>query len=318
MVNPEILIVGLIFICILLTGLGIYLYTEQYRERRTLVKRIQNAGDGPGREEREIVEEMKRHWLGFFTSLGHLVKPKNDREISGSRKEFLMAGYRGENAPVIFWGAKVLLAILTAVVFISIRLLISKPMPPLYLTLLIVLFALASFHLPNLWLQMKIAKRKEIIRAGLPDALDLMVVCVVAGNGLDAAINRVTQEMGLSNKPVSQEFELLNLELRAGKSRQDALRNLALRTDLEDVSSLVTLLIQTEKFGTSIAQALRIHSDSMRTKRFQRAEELAAKLPVKLIFPLILFILPSLFIVILGPAAITIFRTLLPGLRGGS
>ncbi len=317
MINPDILIIGLIFICILLTGLGIYLYTEQRRERRTLVERIQRTGDGADPEERNILEEMKSHWLGFFTSLGRLVKPKNDREISGSRKEFLMAGYREENAPVIFWGAKVLLAILTAVIFISIRLLIAKPMPSLYLTLLTVIFALASFHLPNLWLRIKIAKRKEMIRAGLPDALDLMVVCVVAGSGLDAAINRVAQEMGLSNKPVSQEFELLSLELRAGKSRQDALRNLALRTDLEDVSSLATLLIQTEKFGTSIAQALRVHSDSMRTKRFQLAEEVAAKLPVKLIFPLILFILPSLFVVILGPAAITIFRTILPGLRGG-
>jgi len=281
------------------------------------VKRIQMTGDGAESEERSILKEMKRRWLIFFTSLGHLVKPKNDSEISGSRKEFLMAGYREENAPVIFWAAKVLLAVFAAVIFISFRLLVAKPMPSLYLTLLTVLFALASFHLPNLWLRMKIAGRKEMIREGLPDALDLMVVCVVAGNGLDAAINRVAEEMELSNKSVSQEFKLLSLELRAGKSRQDALRNLALRTDLDEVSSLATLLIQTEKFGTSIAQALRVHSDSMRTKRFQRAEEVAAKLPVKLIFPLVLFILPSLFAVILGPAAITIFRTLLPGLRGG-
>ena len=317
MVNPELIIIGLIFICISLTGVGIYLYIEQREERRTLVERIQRTGEGANREERSVLEDMKGHWLGFFTSLGRLVKPKNDSEISGSPKEFLMAGYRGENAPFIFWGAKVLLAIFTAVIFISIRLLIVKPIPSLYLTLLTVLFALASFHLPNLWLRMKIAKRKELIRAGLPDALDLMVVCVVAGTGLDAAINRVAEEMKLSNKPVSEEFEFLSLELRAGKSRQDALRNLAVRTDLEDVSSLVTLLIQTEKFGTSIAQALRIHSDSMRTRRFQGAEEMAAKLPVKLVFPLILFILPSLFVVILGPAAITIFRTLLPGLRGG-
>jgi len=164
---------------------------------------------------------------------------------------------------------------------------------------------------------MKANQRKEWIRAGLPDALDLMVVCVVAGTGLDAAINRVAEEMELSNQPLSQEFKTLGLELRAGKSRQDALRNLAFRTDLEEVSSLVTLLIQTEKFGTSIAQALRVHSEAMRTRRFQKAEEIAAKLPIKLVFPLILFILPSLFVVILGPAAITIFRTLLSGLRGG-
>ncbi len=317
MIHPEILIVGLIFICVLLIGAGISFYAEQRRERRTLVKRIQGTGEEADPGKGSVWEEMKSHWLGLFTSLGLLVKPKNDMDISGSRREFLMAGYREENAPVIFWGAKVLLAVLTAVIFISMKLLIVKPMPSLSFTLLTVVFALGSFHLPNLWLRMKIAERKEMIRAGLPDALDLMVVCVVAGSGLDAAINRVAQEMGLSNKAVSQEFELLSLELRAGKSRQDALKNLALRTDLEDVSSLVTLLIQTEKFGTSIAQALRIHSDSMRTKRFQKAEEVAAKLPVKLIFPLILFILPSLFVVVLGPAAITIFRTLLPGLRGG-
>jgi tight adherence protein C len=317
MMNPEILIAGLIFICIFFIGIGFHLYAKQHSERKTLVERIQGTGEDPGLKKRNIREEMKRHWLGLFTSLGHLVKPKNEKEISRSRKEFLIAGYRGETVPLIFWGVKVLLAALTAVMFISFRLLIAKPIPSLYLTSLTVLLALASFHLPNLWLRMKIAKRKDMIRKGLPDALDLMGVSVVAGSGLDAAINRVAEEMGLSNKPVGQEFELLGLELRAGKSRQDALRNLALRTDLEDVSSLVTLLIQTEKFGTSISQALRIHSDSMRTKRFQRAEEVAAKLPVKLIFPLVLFILPSLFVVIVGPAAITIFRTLLPGIRGG-
>jgi tight adherence protein C len=317
MLNPEIIIVSLTFACILLIGIGVHLYVEKHRERRTLVNRIQRTVEDTGLSKRDILAELKGRWLRFFASLGHLVKPKNGKEISRSRKEFLMAGYRGENVLLIFWGVKVFLAALTVMVFISIRLLISKPLPSLYLTLLTVLLALASFHFPNLWLRMKIANRKDMIRVGLPDALDLMVVSVVAGTGLDAAINHVAEEIGLSNKPVGQEFELLGLELRAGKSRQDALRNLAFRTDLEDVRSLVTLLIQTEKFGTSIAQALRIHSDSMRTKQFQKAEEVAAKLPVKLIFPLILFILPSLFVVVLGPAAITIFRTLLPGLRGG-
>jgi tight adherence protein C len=316
MSNSESLIAGLTFLCLLLTGVGVILYAERRKERRTLVKRIQNASSESTPDKTGVWAEMKKHWLEFFASLGHLVKPKDEKEISRVQKEFLMAGFRGENVPLVFWGTKVLLAVLTAVVFISIRLSILKPIPSFSVTLLTVVFALISFHLPNLWLKMKIAQRKETIRAGLPDALDLMVVCVVAGNGLDAAINRVAQEMELSNKPLSDEFNFLNLELRAGKSRQDALRNLAIRTDLEDVSSLVTLLIQTEKFGTSIAQALRVHSDSMRTQRFQRAEEVAAKLPVKLIFPLILFILPSLFVVILGPAAITIFRTLLPGLGG--
>jgi len=141
-------------------------------------------------------------------------------------------------------------------------------------------------------------------------------VCAEAGIGLDAAINRVGEEIKLSNKPLSEEFKLMSLELRAGKPRREALKDLAMRTDLEDVNSLASLLIQTEKFGTNIAQALRVHSDSMRVKRFQRAEEVAAKLPVKLLFPLIFFIFPSLFVAILGPAAIRIFRTLLPTLGG--
>ena len=316
MVDLGIMITFLVFVSVLLFGVGFYLYAERLRERSKFLRRIQYVGTDPLLQKGSAFEEMKKQWLGFMISLGNVVKPKNEQEISYLRKIFLRAGYRGENASIIFWGVKALLAVLAALLFLSIRLLVAKHMPSFYLTLLTVLVALISFHLPNLWLRMKIGTRKETIRAGLPDALDLMVVCVEAGGGLDAAINRVAEEMKLSNRPISEEFKLLGLELRAGKSRQDALRNLALRTDLEDVGSLVTLLVQTERFGTSIAQALRIHSDFMRTSRFQKAEEVAAKLPVKLMFPLILFILPSLFVVILGPAAITIFRTLLPRLGG--
>ena len=152
---------------------------------------------------------------------------------------------------------------------------------------------------------------KKRLAKGFPDALDLMVVCVEAGMGLDAAINRVGEELGLSHPELSRELNHLNLELRAGKSRQTALRNLANRVDMEDVNSLVTLLIQTDRFGTSVAQALRVFSDSFRTARYQRAEEIAAKIGTKLIFPLVLFIFPSLFVVTLGPALIMAYRTLL-------
>ncbi len=145
---------------------------------------------------------------------------------------------------------------------------------------------------------------------GFPDALDLLAVCVEAGMGLDAAIKRVGEEMRLSNKVLSDEFGLLNLEMRAGKERKEAMRSMADRIDLEDVSSWVSLLIQTDKLGTSISQALRIQSDSLRTKRSQRLEEMAAKIPVKLLFPTIFCIFPSLFLVILGPAVIRILRML--------
>jgi tight adherence protein C len=175
-----------------------------------------------------------------------------------------------------------------------------------------ILGALIGFYLPNLWLRAKTSARQEKILEGFPDALDLMVVCVESGMGLDATINRVGEEMKLRNPTLSDEFRLMSLELRAGKLRRDAMRNLAARTGLDDVKSLMTLLTQTDKFGTSVAQALRVHSDSMRTRRYQRAEEMAAKLPVKLVFPLVLFIFPAMFVVIVGPAAIKIMRHLLP------
>jgi tight adherence protein C len=249
--------------------------------------------------------------------MGTILKPKKEEELSHLRKTFLKAGYRGEDATLFFFGIKAFLAILFFVAFFLMKLYVFKTMKPFYFMFFSVLSLLIGLYLPNLWLKLKIASRKEKIQQGLPDALDLMVVCVEAGTGLDAAINRVGEEMKLSNKVLSEEFRLLNLELRAGKQRHDALRNLALRTDLEDVSSLVTLLIQTERFGTSIGQALRVHADSMRTRRYQRAEEIAQKMPVKLIFPLVLFIFPALLVVVLGPAIISIFRALLPSMAGG-
>jgi tight adherence protein C len=182
---------------------------------------------------------------------------------------------------------------------------------PMFLTVALVIgFSVAGSYLPNLWLSLKTSRRKEAILRGFPDALDLLVICVEAGMGLDAAIKRVGEEMRLSNKVLSDEFGLLNLEIRAGKDRKEALRSMADRINLEDVSSFVSLLIQTDRLGTSVSQAVRIQSDSSRTKRSQKLEEMAAKIPVKLLFPTIFCIFPSLFVVILGPAVIRIFKVL--------
>jgi tight adherence protein C len=159
-------------------------------------------------------------------------------------------------------------------------------------------------------LRQKTEKRREKILNALPDALDLLVVCVEAGMGLDSAISRVANDSKDGSPELSDELHFMTLELRAGKSRRDALKNLSLRTNLDEVKSLVTLLIETEKFGTSMAEALRVYSDSYRIQRQQRAEEVAAKLPVKLLIPLGLFIFPALFVVILGPAFISIYRAL--------
>src|SRR4030043_435065 len=317
MISPEFFISILVFISIALFGLGIYLYSGYRAERRELVKRIKQIDEGMRPEEKtRFFDTFKNHWSGFIGSMGTILKPKKEEELSHLRKTFLKAGYRGEEATLFFFGIKAFLAILFFVAFFFMKLYVFKTMKPLHFMFFSILSLLIGLYLPNLWLKLKIASRKEKIQQGLPDALDLMVVCVEAGTGLDAAINRVGEEMKLTNKVLSEEFRLMNLELRAGKQRHDDLRNLALRTDLEDVSSLVTLLIQTERFGTSIAQALRIHSDSMRVRGYQKAEEIATKLPAKLIFPLILFIFPALLLVILGPAFIGIFRLLFPTLVG--
>jgi tight adherence protein C len=314
----EGLISILIFAAVMFLVLGIF-YNVEYRQGHwRLIGRIKQQMGGEIRpaEKPNDLSVIKNHLLRIVGSLGKRIMPKSEGELSHLRKTFLKAGYRRENTPVIFFGIKAFLAILLPVIFFFIKTSFMKTMTSLNFMLFAVMLALIGFYLPDLWLRLRIARRKEEITKGFPDALDLMVVCVEAGTGLDAAINRVGEEMRLSNKVLSEEFRLLSLELRAGKPRGEALRNLALRTDIEDVNSLMTLLIQTEKFGTSIAQALRVYSDSMRTKRQQKAEELAAKLPVKLVFPLVLFIFPSLFVVIVGPAVIRIVRMLFPILRG--
>ncbi len=197
------------------------------------------------------------------------------------------------------------------ILFFLLRITVFKVVQPNVTMLICIILAIAGFYLPDLFLQIKTSRRKDKISRGIPDALDILVVCVEAGMGLDAAMNRVADEIKLNNKPLSEELKLYNLELRAGKSRQDALRNLGLRIDIEDIKNFATLLIQTDKFGTSIAQALRTYSDTFRTKRYMKAEEIAAKLPVKLMVPLILFVFPSLLVVLMGPAAIRIYHTLI-------
>jgi tight adherence protein C len=317
MVGFEILISFLVFIAVVLFSLGIFFYADYQKERWKISKRIkQMTGIIKSEEFTDVFYKIKDKLVKFVGSLGKLVKPRSEGESSTLRKSLLRAGYRRETASVIFFGIKAFLGILFFGFSFLMKLWIIKNISSFHFMLLCIILGVLGFYLPNLWLKMKIARREEKIIEGFPDALDLMVVCVEAGTGLDAAINRVGEEMKLSNKILSEEFKLLSLELRAGKQRRDALKNLATRTDLEDVSSLVTLLIQTDRFGTSIAQALRVHSDSMRTKRYQKAEELATKLPVKMVFPLIVFIFPSIFVTVMGPAIIQIFRMLLPRLAG--
>jgi tight adherence protein C len=221
----------------------------------------------------------------------------------------IQAGYRDPQHVSIFFGTRVLFALigLVAVVaftgFDSLLLLVGIPA--------------LGFFIPRFFLKRMMRQRQMRIRLGLPDALDLTVICVEAGLALDQALMRVGEDLRYAHPELSAEFHLFNLETRAGKPRVEALRNLAARTGVDDVRALVGTLVQTDRFGTSVAQALRVHSDSLRTERRQRAEEQAAKTTVKMIIPLVLFVLPSLIFVTVGPAIIQLMRVLRPMGGGG-
>ncbi len=247
-----------------------------------------------------------------------LSTPKEGWESSTFRARFMQAGLRGAGWPVIFFGAKTFLTLAlpatllllggVATVSASLTSAVSSLLP----------LATLGYYIPNLALAMLSHRRRREIREALPDAVDLMTVCVEAGLGLDAAMNRSGEEMTLRSQALADEFNLVALERRVGSTRENALRNLVLRTGVEDVATFVTILLQTEHFGTNVADSLRILSETVREQRKTRAEETAAKIPLKLLFPLIFFMFPSLFLVLLGPAMISVYRVLLPTLSGGN
>ena len=317
--NLPIIAAAIVFLCFILILLGFVLYIRQGAKKEAMIRKIRQTGATETTTEYAPIVKtdswFQHRILGFFSQLGKHV-PAGDKVVDYDklRPMFLKAGIRRPNAPNIFWGSKIFFSVFLPIAILVIEAVLPGQIFPMTnLVLLLAILAILGFYLPNLWILFKSARRKEFIVNGFPDALDLMVVCVEAGMGLDSAITRVAREIGLSNKVLSDELNIYNLEMRSGKSRKDALKNLALRTDVPEVNNLTTLLIQTDKFGTSIGQALKVYSDTMRTQRFQRAEERAAKIPIKLIFPLILFIFPALFVVILGPAALNIYRVLIKG-----
>jgi tight adherence protein C len=256
-----------------------------------------------------------QRWMARVVSLtrplAKLSVPEDGWEESPVRIRFINAGWRKSTAPALFYAAKTGLTLLLPILM---YLLLRHGDHNLFLWL--VAAAAAGYYLPDLWLKHCLKERQREVFETFPDALDLMTVCVEAGLAMDAALARVAQEIGLKSMVLAEELQLVTLELRAGSAKDKALRNLALRTGVEDVDALVTLLIQAERFGTSIAASLRVQSDQLRTKRRQRAEETAAKIALKLLFPLIFFIFPSLMVVLMGPAILQIYRVLLPAMRG--
>lgn len=248
-------------------------------------------------------------------ALASPLKPKTEEEANKLKMKLSYAGFRSEGAPAIFQASK-FLGLLIGLFIGGGGSILAYGFSQGAL-IRVVLIAGFAFYLPELVVMYLAKKRKESIFLGLPDALDLMVVCVEAGLGLDQAMRKVAEEMKKSYRNIATEFALCNMQLQMGRGRTQVLQELGARSGVEDLKSLASILIQADKFGSSIAQALRVQSEAMRTRRAQIAEEKAAKTAVKLIFPLVLFIFPGIFVILVGPAAITMIREMFPAMNKG-
>jgi tight adherence protein C len=244
-----------------------------------------------------------------FVSVGKLLPPPKGKKASQNQILLIRAGYRSENAAMALRGARLLCCIL--LLFLALWSGVSRFNP----LAILMLAGVLGWMIPEMWVLHRTKVRQKRLRLSLPDAMDLMVICVEVGLGLDQALLKVSQEIEMVHPELSAELHMVNLEMRVGKTRIDALRELGHRTGLDDIKALVAILAQTDRFGTSIVDSLRTFSDELRTKRRQRAEELSAKVSVKMVPALVFFIFPALMVVILGPAVITVMRTLLPMLK---
>jgi tight adherence protein C len=259
--------------------------------------RLAVAGLQPAAEGRHVL-------LDALKRLGRAA-PTPHREVGKVQQRLVWAGYRGKEAIVVFAGIRIGVALLCFAA-------LGTPILVRPNVMIALAAAAVGYLLPGMQLARIAKRRQHRVRLSLPDALDLLVVSVEAGLGLDQALQRVGDELAAAHPELSDEMRLINLEMRAGKERAEALRNLAERTGVDDIASLVGTLVQTDKFGTSVAQSLRIHSEVLRTKRRQRAEEAAAKTGVKMVFPLVVCVFPAVWIVTIGPAAIKFIQILFP------
>ena len=248
----------------------------------------------------------------FLQTIGSKM-PSSEQEVATLRVILIRAGFRSESAAPVFYGLRVIST--TALVLLSFLMLAKMPSNTMLKVMLLVFGAMTGWILPKFFLEKKVKKRQTILRLSLPDMLDMLVVSVEAGLGLDQAIQHVARELAITHPQLSEEISLVNLEMRAGKRRADALKNFAERTGEPEIRKLTAILIQNDRFGTSMGESLRNHSDFMRVRRRQEAEERAGKVGVKLVFPIFFCILPSIIIVAAGPALLQIFKYLFPMMK---
>ncbi|CAN7307620.1 MULTISPECIES: type II secretion system F family protein [unclassified Variovorax] len=296
---------ALVFLAVTLGLAGLYLWWMPSAAER----RLQALASAPDNTSwTQTVVKL----VGPFAQLS---SPTGEEEATPLRLKFLNAGIRHRDASLIYFGLKSLLPVFfAAVAFVVVR--ATKQAEGMTLVFWPMMAALIACYLPNAYLRLRSKARKREIFENFPDAADLMLVCVEAGLGLDAALTKVTEEIRIKSEALAQELHWTNLEMRAGSERDKSLRNLALRTGVEEIATFATMLTQADRFGTSIGDSLRVFSDDLRHKRQVRAEELAAKIPTKMLFPLVLFIFPSILAVIIGPAVIQVIRTMMPMMTG--
>jgi tight adherence protein C len=296
-------------LCVTLLLVALYeLSTSPARAVAKEIDEIRNQQPSP------FGSVSRRRRLSRKQRLGELVRMLGERvergglDVSGWAKRLVQAGYWNPEAPKIFFGARVAVT----AVFALIGLVGSALLDVRMFGTLVVGLWLGTFGwlAPGWYVLRKCHMRRKDIQSALADALDLLVACVEAGMGLNQALVRVAEEIRNVSESLSEELAMVNLEIRAGTPRGEALRNLAERTGSDDVEALVSMLIQTERFGTSVGRALRVQANTLRQKRRQRAEEAAAKTTIKLVFPLVLFVFPALFVVVLGPAVIQVIEAL--------
>ncbi len=288
-------------------GIAVWLLTPNRVQQRVAGARGDVGGNVP-------LSGWRERFATAVRPLAKLSLPTEGWEGSAMRIRFINAGWRQPSAPTIFFGIKSLLAFVLPL-FVLVgggEGLLASGSNRILLAL--VAAAAIGYYLPNLVLSHVIEVRKREIFESFPDALDLLIICVEAGQGLDQALGKVAAEIDIKSKVLAQELQLVLVELRSGFSKEAALRHLALRTGVEEIDLLVAMMIQADRFGTSMGDSLRVHADNLRTKRRQRAEEEAAKIAVKLLLPLIFMIFPTLMLVLVGPAMIQIYRVLLPTL----
>lgn len=307
--SPDLVFMVVVFGAVVLF---VFAAVGLFTGRDPVTQRLEAKADGRRTMGPSLRYQPSDSWLTrVLAPISRAATPTKEEEISATRLRMMQAGYMNPGAAGTYYAVRGALCLVFPAVVLLFLPVFAGNLEPATTILVVLVSAATGFYCPYLYVVQKTQKRQQAAQEGFPDALDMLLVCVEAGLSLGAAIDRVAKELGRAHPVLAEQFGLVGVEINTGKTRETALRNMAARLGIDEVRSLVTLLLQSEALGTSIAQTLRIHAQEMRQKRLIRAEEKGNKLPVKIAIPLVIFILPSLMTVVMTPLIIRIFRTML-------